>query len=177
MLYLKGGAYSLADKQAKRMLQCFTNTYPTQALLHLMDKARQPHCPFCTRRTPETLSHWQQLCTGFHDVRTKVHNDIWAAIYTALKQHMPDHMDSYREVSRTELMVEGTYKHWQPDGIFVHKEQRYWTLVDYTRGSCSTREDLRQLEEAKCIKYSVLVASLQERHTYVEFIPLASTYN
>ena len=60
---------------------------------------------------------------------------------------------------------------------FVHKEQHYWTLVDYTRGSGSTWEDLLKLEEAKCIKYSVLVESLREHHAYAEFIPLASTYN
>jgi hypothetical protein len=31
-----GGKYSVANKLAKRMLQCLTNTSPTTAQLHLM---------------------------------------------------------------------------------------------------------------------------------------------
>ena len=50
----QGGAYSVADKHTKRMLQCITNTYPTYALLHLMGKALAPDCPFCTTGTAET---------------------------------------------------------------------------------------------------------------------------
>lgn len=178
----QNGPYSVADKIAKRMLQCISNTYPTQKRLHTMGIASNPFCPFCFPRVPETLAHWQQICPQFHDARSKVHNDIWTVVYAALKKHMPTGMDSYREVpvGRTLLTLSGEdsrFKRRQPDGIFVREESRVWTLADFTRGSGSTRADLKKLEDTKHTKYNSLLVALRKNHAHVEFFPLASTFN
>jgi len=186
LMYLvlwSGGPYSVADGATKRMLQCITNTYPTKARLFKMGKARRPTCPFCSSGKPETLFHWQQECTRFHDARTKVHNDIWSAVYGAIRSHLPaNKFVAYRETKIGDAPLDisnahSAFKQRQPDGMFVLDYERHWTIVDFTRGNGNTRKDLERLENRKRQDYADLLAVIRERHAYVEFFPLVASYN
>lgn len=173
------GEYSVADKVAKRMLQCLTNTFPTTARLHRMGIARHAKCPFCTGHKSETLFHWQQECTRFHDARTKVHDDIWKAVFTALRSGLPPDTESYRETPIGEVWLHSLNQHKQlkPDGIFLAPQPVHWTIVDFTRGAGNNLAELRKVEERKRAVYSELISSLQHLNSSVEFFPLATTYN
>ena len=80
VLWAEKGPYSVDDRVVKRMLQCITNTFPTQAVLHRMGKSDSRRCRFCLANEDETLFHWQCQCSQFGDARTKVHNDIWSVV-------------------------------------------------------------------------------------------------
>lgn len=177
------GPFSVADGVAKRMLQCITNTYPTKARLYQMSKARVPTCPFCSLGKQETLFHWQQECPKFHDARTKVHDDIWSAVYGAICKQLPKgKFVTYKETTIGNAPFDippefAELRQRRPDGMFVVYYERYWTIVDFTRGHGNTREDLRRLEERKQQKYADLIAAIRMRHANVEFFPLATSYN
>ena len=177
------GPLSVADHVVKRMLQCITNTYPTKARLRRMGKTRTAECPFCASGKNETLFHWQQECPRFHDARTKVHDDIWSAVYGAICGLLkPNTYTTYKEttIGRAPFNIpseHATLKERKPDGMFVLTYERHWTIVDFTRGNGNTREDLRLLEDRKRRKYARLLAVIRERHACVEFFPLVTTYN
>ncbi len=80
---------NLEAKVVKSMLQCLTNTFPTQKRLWVMKKVDSPQCRSCTEDKNDTLFPWQQECPGFHDTCTQVHNDIWKAVFSTLKTHLP----------------------------------------------------------------------------------------
>ena len=176
------GPLSVADQATKRMMQCITNTYPTRSRLKLMGKAHTAQCPFC-RQGKETLFHWQQKCPQFHDARTKVHDNVWSAVYGAIRNYLPaGKFTTYKEttIGRApfDLSQENSkFKLRKPDGMYVVNKERYWTIVDFTRGHGNTREDLKRPEDRKRRKYATLLAALRERHAYVEFFPLVASYN
>ena len=90
----KGGSDA---RVVKHMLQCLTNTFPTPSQLALMQRAANPNCRSCTMDTHDTLFHWLQVCPKFHDARTRVHNDIWSAVYNAILQHLPKGWQAFKE--------------------------------------------------------------------------------
>ena len=77
----KGGSDA---RVVKHMLQCLTNTFPTQSQLALMQRAASTNCRSCTMDMHDTLFHWLQVCPKFHNAHTRVHNDIWSAVYNAI---------------------------------------------------------------------------------------------
>ena len=97
VLWSLSGPYSLEGRVTKRMLQCITNTFPTQSRLVQMGIAGSAGCPFCTNEH-ESLFHWQQECTQFGDARTKVHNNIWTAVFQAIGQFLPKDVEACKEV-------------------------------------------------------------------------------
>ena len=177
------GPLSVADHVATRMLQCITNTYPTKARLCRMGKTRTAECPFCTSGKNETLFHWQQECPRFHDARTKVHDDIWSAVYGAICRLLkPNTYTTYKEttIGHAPFNIPSEHvdlKERKPDGMFLLSYECHWTIVDFTRGNGNTREDLKLLEDRKRRKYARLLAAIRQQHAYVEFFPLVTTYN
>ena len=178
VLWQDTGTYSMPDKAVKRMLQCLTNTFPTQSRLKLINKAPTAQCPFCPCAY-ESLFHWQQECPQFADARSKVHNDIWAEVYNAILPYASADFQCYKEtpVGSTWLEVPTHLRRLQPNGIFCNKRSREWTLVDYTRSNGRTRADLKPSETLKQAHYADLLAALREKHASVEFYPLSSSYN
>jgi hypothetical protein len=172
------GQYTVSEKITKRMLQCLTNTFPTQSKLQQWGKTSEAKCPFCPA-TVETLFHWQQECPQFHDARSKAHNTIWEAVFDAIRTNLCEDYDWYKEttIGDTPLQAPQALKNLRPDGIFVNTINRQWTLVDYTRGSGWDRAALQQSETRKQNHYAQLVTELRKHHASVELFPLASTYN
>ena len=84
-------------KVVKRMLQCLTETFPTQSRLALMKKVSSPKCRSCTMDKEDNLFHWLQECPKFHDARTKVHHNIWAEVYEAIVSHLPKDWQAFKE--------------------------------------------------------------------------------
>ena len=176
------GPFSVADGVTKRMLQCISNTYPTRSRLHMMGKARSAKCPFCGADR-ETLGHWQQVCPQFHDARTKVHDDVWSAVYGVIRSLLPEgKFTTYKEtiVAKGPFDIPREYerlKSRKPDGVYVQNDLRYRTIVDFTRVSGNTRAALRRAEERKRRIYADLLTAIRVNHAYVEFFPLVASYN
>ena len=132
------GPFSLPDQAAKRMLQCVTNTFPTQARLHLIGLADTGKCLFCSENVDETLHHWQLECVQFADARTRVHHDIWAAVSAALCLHLPKGWTYFHETPASTLFPglhsSPALQNLQPDGIFLCERDVRYVMVDFTRG-------------------------------------------
>ena len=149
------------------MLQCITNLYPTKARLSKMGKATSSTCPFCSLGKSETLHHWQQVCPKFHDARTKVHDDIWSEVNGVIRKHLNAlEYTAYKETRIGSAPFDiprehADLKQRKPDGMFVKNHERYWTIVDFTRGHRNTREDLQLLENRKQQKYAELLAVIR----------------
>jgi ribonuclease HI len=180
VLWQTSGVFSLDDRTAKRMLQCLTSTYPTMGRLHVMGKAATAACPFCSEET-ETLGHWQQECAQFADARTKVHDDVWTAVYKSILRRLPKGVEGYKEttIGMTDLRftdLQTGLNVLKPDGIFFNRTTCEWTIVDYTRSSGDTREELSKAEQHKVDTYGPVVTAW-EQLKLVKFYPLASTYH
>ena len=181
VLWKELGPYSVGDRTTKRMLQCITNTYPTQARLCQMGKASNKTCKFCNEGKAETLFHWQQMCPQFAEARQKVHNDIWAEVFPAICAHLPKEWQAFKETpmgGRGGVFsdVDPNFNHYQPDGVFLHTKDVKYVMVDLTRGYGHTRRDLRAHEGTKRKRYANLLVSLNRDHM-VEFYPLACTFS
>ena len=178
VLWRVAGTFSLADSQAKRMLQCVTNTFPVQARLAKIKKAQHPKCLFC-QHPYESLFHWQQQCPQFQEARTRVHHNIWSAVYSVICKRVSTQYECYKEVSvgQTYLSTEEGLRRMRPDSIFWNKTTCQWTLVDFTRSYGRTRADLVKAEETKQVHYQDLMVSLRQTHGSVKFYPLATGYN
>jgi len=180
ILWSETGPYTVEDKVVKRMLQCLTNTFPTQARLKQMGKADSDICRFCSANVAETLFHWQSECTQFSDARTRVHHDIWSVVFTAICGCLPEGWEYFKEVPARDIFwsvqQHVDYARRQPDGIFRRVRDVKHVLVDFTRGYGWKEADLRAQEDTKRTNYADFIQTLQERHT-VEFFPLACGYN
>jgi ribonuclease HI len=177
------GPYSVEDKVVKRMLQCITNTFPTQARLHIMGKASDGTCKFCSGEVRETLFHWQSECSRFNEARTKAHNIIWSTVFEAMSSYLPkgpSGWDTFFEIPVKDIFssMQNNEEHAlrRPDGVFLQKGQMKYVLVDLTRGYGSTREALAKQEATKRAAYAGLMQALDVAHM-VEFFPLACGYN
>ncbi len=172
----------LEAKVVKHMLQCLTNTFPTQKRLWIMKKVDSPKCRYCNADKEDNLYHWQQECTGFHDARTKVHNDIWAAVFSALRDHLPGGWKAFTETTVRDLptiqasSIDARFANRRPDGVFLRKDTVTYVMVDLVRGYGFSRQDLQDHETRKRGIYANLLQALQQHHT-VQFFPLACTYN
>jgi hypothetical protein len=148
----------------------------------MMGKARSAKCPFCGADR-ETLGHWQQVCPQFHDARTKVHDDVWSAVYGVIRSLLPEgKFTTYKEtiVAKGPFDIPREYerlKSRKPDGVYVQNDLRYRTIVDFTRVSGNTRAALRRAEERKRRIYADLLTAIRVNHAYVEFFPLVASYN
>ncbi len=164
------------------MLQCVTNTFPTQSRLKLMGKAADDICKFCTSGVRETLFHWQSECSRFPDARTKVHNDIWSVVFKTIISYLPrvTEWETFLETPVKDIFSSmqhnETHASRQPDGVILRKDTVKYVLIDFTRGYGSTREDLARQEEAKRRAYEGLIQDLRRCHM-VEFFQLACGYN
>ena len=182
VVWAEKGTYAMEDKVVKRMMQCITNTFPTQARLRIMGKAESDICKFCSSNVRETLFHWQSQCVRFHDARTKVHNDIWSVVFKTLSSYLPKDggWETFLEVPVKDIFSSmqhhAVHAERRPDGVFRHIPSMKYVLVDFTRGYGSTREDLTKLEDLKVAAYEVLLRDLNRAHM-VEFFPLACGYN
>ena len=180
VLWSLTGQYSLEGRVAKRMLQCITNTFPTQSRLAQMQIVGSADCPFCTCNR-ESLFHWQQECTQFGDARTKVHDNIWTAVLQAIGRGLPKEVEAYKEVviGDTNLRTNGPLDSRKPDCIFYNTVTSQYIMVDYTRSWGSTREELAQAETLKRASYDPLIAAIRAANPTrsVKFYPLVSSYN
>jgi hypothetical protein len=145
-----------------------------------MGKAATAACPFCSEET-ETLGHWQQECVQFADARNKVHDDVWTAVYKSILRHLPKGVEGYKEttIGMTDLRftdLQTGLNVLKPDGIFFNRTTCEWTIVDYTRSSGDTREELSKAEQHKVDTYGPVVTAW-EQLKLVKFYPLASTYH
>ena len=165
----------------KQMLQCITNTFPTQARLHLIGKATDGQCKFCPSGARETLFHRQSECTRFSKARTKVHNDIWSTVFKTISSHLPrgPGWETFLETPVKDIFSSmqrhETHALRRPDGVFLQKNEMKYVLVDFTRGYGSTRGELAKQEAAKWNAYAELMRDLAAYHV-VEFFPLACGY-
>jgi ribonuclease HI len=180
VLWSDTGLCSLEDKVVRRMLQCLTNTFPTQSRLRIMGKSTDGQCKFCSEGVTESLFHWQCKCAQFSDARTKVHNDIWTAVSKAICSYMPKEWVFLKETPVKDIFtsMQNHEQHAlrQPDGVFFRAYNTLYVLVDFNRGYGSTREDLAKQETTKRSTYEELVSDLNIHH-FVEFFPLVSGYN
>ena len=182
-LWSEKGPYSVEDRVVKRMLQCITNTFPTQAVLFRMGKSESNRCRFCSADVAETLFHWQCQCSQFGDARTKVHNDIWSTVCKAICSYLPQGDSGWEFFKETPVkdIFSSMQRHpehaqRQPDGVFCDRHEVKYVLVDLTRGYGWTREALAKQEDTKRLVYDQLMTDLQQHHS-VEFFPLACGYN
>jgi hypothetical protein len=117
-----------------------------------MGKAATAACPFCSEET-ETLGLWQQECVQFADARTKVHDDVWTAVYKSILRHLPQGVEGYKEttIGITDLrFTDSTGLHvLKPDGIFFNRTTCKWTIVDFSHSSGNTLEELSKAEQHK----------------------------
>lgn len=182
ILWRESGPFSLPDRTVKRMLQCITNTYPTQSRLHQMSIVSSGTCKFCNTGKDETLFHWLQDCPHFSDARTRVHHDIWSEVFATIHSHLPATWVGFKEITvgqafRNSHAVRDTvFAARQPDGVFYNDRDVKYVLVDFTRGYGYSSSDLKRHEETKRAGYTPMVTALRVAHM-VEFYPLACTYN
>ena len=163
----------------KRMLQCITNTFPTQSRLNLWGKSVDSICRFCPDNKLETLFHWQCDCKRFHDARSLVHNNIWSAVSQAVCSHLSDDWEFFREtrINRIFTSMQGDdHGERQPDGLFSRKSDVKYVLVDFNRGYGSTRQELHKQEDTKHVSYAPVMTALSTQHSAV-FFPLVSGHN
>jgi hypothetical protein len=112
-----------------------------------------------------------------------VHDDVWSAVYGAIRSLLPTgKFVTYKETTIANAPLDipqahAALKDRKLDGMFVLDYERHWTIVDFTRGSGNTREELRRLEDKKRSKYADLLAAIRVNHANVEFFPLAASYN
>ncbi len=183
ILWSEKGQYSVEGRVVKRMLQCITNTSPTQAVLFRMGKSVDSVCRFCSANTSETLFHWQCECSQFGNARTKVHNDIWSEVCKTICAYLPKGSSGWEFFKETPVKdIFSSMQHHpeharrQPDGVFCDRHEAKYVLVDFTRGYGWTREALAKQEDTKRRAYDQLMRDLQVQHM-VEFFPLACGYN
>ena len=76
------------DKQHKVITQAMANSFPTQANLHIWNKAPTASCPLgCPEN--ETFAHLQCYCTKLKAQRIAVHHKIWTSTTSMVQKCLP----------------------------------------------------------------------------------------
>ena len=76
------------DRRHKIVTQAMTNSFPTQANLHIWNKSTTASCPLgCPEN--ETFAHLQCYCTGLKAQRIAVHHKIWTNTVSMVQKCLP----------------------------------------------------------------------------------------
>jgi ribonuclease HI len=174
---------SLTDTNIKRVLQVLGDFFPTQQYLHRIGAATNPNCPYCDEHVDESIQHWQATCTTFHDARTKVHNNIWRHTWQAIIDGLDK--NDWTPMFETTIsdadipFTEPNHATRKPDGILLNRKENQWILLDFTRGSGNSVEELQRSIDFKRSKYNDLVSDILHTNgqNSVEFYPLVTSYS
>ena len=135
--------HTIDEGAVRHMLQARGFATPVQAVLHRNTKGRiSARCPFCGADN-ETFGHNQMECKQFKDTRSKAHNMVAAALFTATKQALLPGEDGDPGWNlEVEQSIEKIFPdtagspigHFQPDAILIDHNRRRITVLEFTRG-------------------------------------------
>jgi exonuclease III/ribonuclease HI len=153
------------DTDAKRLLQAYTGTFPTNHKLWLMGRHPTGECPHCPG-TMEHMAHWQCTCPKYHDSRSAAHNMIALDFYSHLKRHCSSRWSITLEtpMHATSFVTADPYRQWQPDAIATNHHNKQALLLELTRCSDGRHDTSLQAAERKELKYQSLLDDLTIRN-------------
>jgi hypothetical protein len=177
------------DAATRRALQCMARTYPVESYLQMIGIQLSDECTFCKAKARETLTHWQCECEGFHDIRTKVHDDIWRAASagaTSIAEARGWRYWHDRTLDKVDILHNlGATGGRKPDGVFWHQEEGILILTDLARTYADEKGDVRHRCRSKKSEYQEVLQRLDSIDCYVNgikpssilFIPLVCSYD
>jgi hypothetical protein len=164
--HIKNAVYQntddFTDLDAKRFLQAYTGTFPTNHKLWLMNRHDTGDCNHC-KGVKEHMVHWQSLCPHYHDSRQAVHNMIVTDFHTQLKNHAGKDWTLVSEtpIGASRFRSDPSYRNWQPDGLAFNPHTKELILLELTRCNDSRHSSNLDAVERKQLKYEELLRDLQ----------------
>jgi hypothetical protein len=151
----------LSDTDAKRLLQAYTGTFPTNHKLWLMGLHPTGDCAHCPG-VKEHMVHWQCLCPMLKDSRQAAHNFILAELHSLLARHAGPQWTLLHEtpIRKTPFYTNPKYQHWQPDLLAVNNSTKTTILIEFTRCNDGHHDTSPSATELKTLKYEDFVLDL-----------------
>ena len=81
-----------------------SGTYPVNAFLYRIKKAKSPNSTFCNSGDRETISYFPKVCTKFHHALTAAHNRMLQALFKLLQENA---LADWKLVEETPIYLTG----------------------------------------------------------------------
>ena len=97
VLWNESGPYSLDNRATKQMLQCITNTYPTQSRLYQMGKLAARHAGSAVRVRQRHCITGSRSAESLQMPGRRSTMDIWSEVFPAICCHLPKGWQGFKE--------------------------------------------------------------------------------